>query len=338
MVLLLGDAPAAPASRLHRDRTDRDRRVMTGFADDLMDAFMGASQPDDDRLSAAGTKAGDLQRAVLALLREHQADGALPTSGRFIWYELEQRGVVDKTQARGHPGVRRGIDQDVSDAMTHLREQGIIPWDWIVDETRTLEVPRYAATVLDWHREAAEDEAESIDRWDGGPPPLILCESRSLAGVLRPVAYRYTAPAAATNGQCGGFLHTEVGPLLRDGGAGRHVLYLGDLDLAGDQIESNTRRVLYRYTRSLMWERLALTNAQADSYDLRRLAVVKRDRRYADGRPHEAIETEALSQTVLTGILTARLDELIPEPLTDVLEREDAQRQEVRALLDGGEQ
>ena len=144
-------------------------------------------------LSAPGSKAGRLPLAVLALLREHERSGALPTSGRFLWYELEQRGIVDKAQARWHPGVQRGIDQDVSDALTRLREDGLIPWAWIVDETRTLEVPRYAATALGWHRQAAEDEAEAIDRWDGGPPPLILCESRSLAGVLRPIAYQYTA-------------------------------------------------------------------------------------------------------------------------------------------------
>ena len=286
-------------------------------------------------LSAPGSKSGRLQRAVLALLREHERSGALPTSGRFLWYELEQRGIVDKTRARGHPGVRRGVDQNVADALTHLREAGVIPWAWIVDETRTLEVPSYAATVLGWHRQAAADEAEAIDRWDGRPPPLILCESRSLAGVLRPIAYRYTTPITATNGQVGGFLHTEVGPLLR--GGSRRVLYLGDLDLAGSQIEANTRRVLYQYSPGLAWERLALTGAQADAYDLRRLAIVKRDRRYTDGRPHEAIETEALSQPVLTGILTARLDGLMPEPLEAVLQREQAEREQVRALLNGSQ-
>jgi hypothetical protein len=36
-------------------------------------------------LSKEGTKAGDLQRACLKVLYEHQADGALPTSGRFIF-------------------------------------------------------------------------------------------------------------------------------------------------------------------------------------------------------------------------------------------------------------
>jgi hypothetical protein len=51
-----------------------------------------------------------------------------------------------------------------------------------------------------------------VDIWDGEAPPLVLCESRSLAGVLRPTAMRYLAPIASTNGQSGGFLRTDIGP------------------------------------------------------------------------------------------------------------------------------
>jgi hypothetical protein len=40
--------------------------------------------------------------------------------------------------------------------------------------------------------------------------------------------------------------------------------------------------------------------------------IVKHDHRYKDGRPHEAVETEALRQTVLIEILRDRLDELLP--------------------------
>jgi hypothetical protein len=142
--------------------------------------------------------------------------------------------------------------------------------------------------------------------------------------------YQYATPIAATNGQVGGFLHTNIAPLL---GKGRRVLYLGNLDLAGGQIEENTRRVLYQYDAGLEWERLALTDEQADAYDLRRLAIEKRDRRYADGRPHQAIETEALSQAVLTGILIDRLDELMPESLAAVLDRERREREELIGFL-----
>jgi len=169
-----------------------------------------------------GPKAGQLQRACLTLLQEHEADGALPTSERFLWYELVQRGVVDKNQARGKPGVRRGIDQDVSKALTQLRERGVVPWTWIVDETRSVAAWESAPTVAEFVARTVQQAR--IDCWGDEAPPFIICESRSLAGVLRNIASTYLCPIAATNGQVGGFLHTDVAPLLQEK---QRVLYWG---------------------------------------------------------------------------------------------------------------
>jgi len=56
------------------------------------------SNPDiESLLSKLSTKAGKLQRACLTLLNEHAGEGAIPTSGRFIFYELEGRGIIPKT-------------------------------------------------------------------------------------------------------------------------------------------------------------------------------------------------------------------------------------------------
>jgi len=77
-----------------------------------------------------------LQRACLELLREHERDeDGLPTNGRFVFYELEQRGIVPKH----YEGKRRQPRQDVSDALMHLRERGVIPWWWITDASRSLD-------------------------------------------------------------------------------------------------------------------------------------------------------------------------------------------------------
>ena len=65
--------------------------------------------------------------------------------------------------------------------------------------------------------------------------------------------------------------------------------YLGDLDLAGSHIEENTRRVLEREIGGeLRWERIALTKQAGRA--IRPAEIIKRDRRYKDGRPHEAVE------------------------------------------------
>jgi hypothetical protein len=248
---------------------------------------------------APTTKIGKLRAVLLDLLREHEADRALPTSARFLYYELVQRKQLSKEKT----GARRP-DQDLHDALTDIRESGQVPWDWIVDETRSLDAYTGYASVHDGVLERLP--YIRLNCWRGRAP-MILTESRSLAGVLREIVREYGCLIASTNGQCGGFLRTDIAPRLQPGDT---VLYLGDLDLSGDQIEANTRRVLEQAVGGpLQWERLALTREQVREHDLP--TITKRDRRYTDGRPHEAVETEALRQTVLTAILRDRLDELL---------------------------
>jgi len=273
--------------------------------------------------------AAALRAAVHQLLLEHDGDGDLPTSNRFLFYELVQRGILDKTKTRQ---TGRGADQGLSDASKWLRDEGLVPWGWIVDETRSLTEWEYADSVSTFVAESV-DRAR-IDCWANQPPPLIVCESRTFGGVLRRgLAADYLCPVTATNGQVGGFLHTNVVPILR--GGERRVLYIGDLDLAGDMIEANTQRVLVREAGEREWRRIALTAEQAQGRDLP--IVVKLDRRYRPPRRHEAIEVEALGQGVVTAIIRAALDELVPEPLADVHAREHHQRNKVRRSLAGGE-
>jgi hypothetical protein len=269
------------------------------------------------------TKIGELRDLLIALCQEHERDGALPTSARFLYYELVQRGQLSKKRT----GARRP-DQNLHDALFDIREDGRIPWDWIVDETRSLDDYTGYTSIKDGV--LSQLPYVRLDPW-GDRPPFILTESRSLAGVLRGIVSEYRALIVSTNGQCGGFLRTDIAPRLQPADA---VIYLGDYDLAGNQIEANTQRVLEREIDGrLQWERLALTEDQARGLP----RITKHDHRYKDSRPHEAVETEALSQTVLQDLLRARLDALLPEPLERVRVREERQRKQVAALLRRGD-
>jgi hypothetical protein len=262
-----------------------------------------------------------MREKVLEVLREHARDNTLPTSIRFVFYELEMRGAAQKKRVGGDDSERY-----VTAAATSLRNDGAVPWEWLVDETRSIEDYSGDASVL----QGVVDRLPYIrlDPWRGRPP-LVITESRSLAGVLRRIVDEYRVRIASTNGACSGFLVTKVAPVVR---SGDHVIYLGDLDIAGDQIEDHSRTVLEREVGSLEWERLALTREQVEEHDL--LSIVKRDRRYKGDRGvHEAWECEAISQRVLVDILTARLEELLPEPLERVHGREVRQRRKVATLL-----
>jgi hypothetical protein len=282
------------------------------------------------------SKIGRLRTALMYLIEEHRSDGALPTSVRFLFYELVARSIIGKEGERP--------DKIVSEALTDLRERGLVQWQDIVDETRSVEDFSGSTTV-------AEDllgflDIAQIDPWKG-EVPFLLTESRSLGGVLRGLVRDYRGRLAATNGQVGGFLHTDVGPRLK---VGDRVGYLGDLDLAGGDIETNTRSVLEEIVGGqLQWQRLALTRRQVETHNLP--VIIKRDKRFKEygERPrervltegaklkpgeHEAVETEALSQTLIVEIVRHWLDRYLPEPLERVLVRERRQRARLRQIIE----
>jgi hypothetical protein len=279
-----------------------------------------------DLMSSRDTDRGKLQRICLDLLREHQEQGddGLPTNNRFLAYELMQRGIIKK---RNEKGKRRG-DQNMHEALTHLRETGIVPWEWLDDESRVPinnpswgSLAEWATTMVEYVR---------LNPW-GGRPPKVITESRAVAGILRNLSDQYCFDVFPTGGQCGGFLRTVIAPELEPGD---RVFYTGDWDLSGGQIEANTRAVLERLIGGeLDWTRIALTETQVDRYHLRQWAITKFDRRYKPPRAHQAVECEALKQHIIVQIVRDQLNALLPEPLEDVLERESRQRRQIAAKL-----
>lgn len=287
-------------------------------------------------LAQRGSDKGRLQRWCLLLHGEHAAAGMLPTSARFLYYELVQRGVIPKQRVnRDGSRSKRRMDQDVSDALTDLRDAGLVAWPDIVDETRTVEQPEYAPDIQTHLGLAVEYYRR--DLWDGEQPPLIITESRSLKGVLRGLAYENLCPITSTNGQASGaLLANDVLPVLTDP---RPVLYLGDLDLSGGHIEASTRARLAALGAHVDdWTRVAITAEQVAERGLE--PVMKTDRRYRGGRAYEAWETEALGQAAVVEALRDALDGLradrgLPD-LADVRVRERQEQDEWRRRLARG--
>jgi len=270
------------------------------------------------------SKLGRVRTALMQLHAEHKRARTLPTSARFLYYELIARSVIRKDADY--------VTQLVSNALTQLRERELIPWDDIVDETRSIMRFTGSATVAeDWLRWLP---SARLDPWQHHGVPFLITESRSLAGVLRGLVSRYRARIASTNGQVGGFLHTDLGPELEPGDV---VGYLGDLDLAGHDIENHTQEVLEEIVGSpgLRWERLAITHEQVRRHRLP--TIIKIDQRFKGRRGrHEAVETEALSQSLIVEIVERWLQNLLPQPLEPLLQREQRERNRLRRLVQKG--
>jgi hypothetical protein len=204
-----------------------------------------------------------------------------------------------------------------------------VPWSWIVDETRF--VSDYSGWIDLTEGARSAIDGLRLDPWNGFAP-LILTESRSLAGTLRNLAYECRVLLAATNGACTGFFHTKLEPYCENIVS---VLYLGDHDIAGDDIEAHSRRTIEQLVREydpgfeIRWERIAVTEAQIALYGL--TPIEKTDARYKGGRRFHAVETEALSQKLILSLVREALETLLREPLSVTVAREE----EERAVLKG---
>jgi len=243
---------------------------------------------------------GIMRRNVLELIKQHRAAGTIPTSTRFLYYELVAKEIVSKEKNKS-----QRPDQPVSKALTELRGRGAVLWSEISDETR--DVSNYCGGTSIREELLECLEVCCLDYWDG-LAPLVLAESRSLRGVLIGLCSRYRVFIGSVNGQCAGYLHNNLTPLFANT-PDRPVLYFGDWDFSGGHIEANTRRVIeLNIGARVNWKRLALTEGQIDEYNLPVIQKFdNRTRKY-----HAAVETEALRQEIIVGILEKEFEVLVP--------------------------
>jgi hypothetical protein len=287
-------------------------------------------------LSPPNTKIGMLQRLAWDHLKNKDSNDEIPTSIRFVFYELEQASHLSKRTIRldGRPGKRKPAD-DLTEAITNLRNLDLVPWESLVDESRHVHRNPCWDTVADCM--ASMVDVATLDRFPGVPRPVILCESRGIGGILaRGVADEYCVNVVPCGGQTNGFLRTKAAPYLQ----GDVVpLYVGDFDLAGGDIEDNAKSVLEQALGHKLesWERLMLTGKQCKKLQRDGVEPVeKTDNRFKPARKYLAYEAEALGQNVVMDIIRKRLEAMAPEPLEAVLEREEEERQEFKVWLERG--
>src|SRR5262245_15581832 len=172
-----------------------------------------------------GTKKGrGMAKRSLDLIEAMHAtaEAAQPITGRGIGYKLFTAGLI--------PSMARNEMQKVYRLLKEARERGIIPWEWIVDETRSLErraswadPEAYARTVARSYRR---------DFWLQQPARVeVWSEKGTVRGVLAPVLDHYGVGFRVMPGFSSAT--TVYAAAQDDDGRDMLVLYIGDYDPSG---------------------------------------------------------------------------------------------------------
>jgi hypothetical protein len=178
-----------------------------------------------DEYSETGMKKGRgrAQRSLDLIDAMYEAaEAAQPITGRGIGYKLFAAGFI--------PSMDRSEMLRVYRLLREAREEDIIPWEWIVDETRRLErVPtwdspeQYARCVARSYR---------LDFWNDQPARVeVWSEKGTIRGVLQPVLDEYGVGFRVMHGFASATAVYDVAQ--DDDGRPLIALYVGDYDPSG---------------------------------------------------------------------------------------------------------
>jgi hypothetical protein len=199
---------------------------------------------------------GMAQRSLDLIEEMHAAaEAAQPITGRGIGYKLFAKGLI--------PSMAAAEMQRVYRLLRLAREQGAIPWEWIVDETRTMERVSTWDNPADYARCVARSYRR--DFWNQQPVRVeVWSEKGTVRGVLQPVLDHYAVGFRVMHGFGSATAVYEVVQGSADD-KGLLVLYVGDRDPSGmfmSQVDLPTRLSEYGAGENVALGRIALTPEQ----------------------------------------------------------------------------
>jgi hypothetical protein len=185
------------------------------------------------------------------------AEAAQPITGRGIGYKLFTAGLI--------PSMAKSEMQRVYRLLKEAREEGTIPWEWIVDETRALERTSTWANPAEYAKCAAQSYRR--DFWNQQPVRCeVWSEKGTVRGVLGPVLDEYAVGFRVMHGfSSATAVYDVVARSSGDNGKGLTALYVGDFDPSGlFMSEEDLPRRLFEYgaDENVQVRRIALTQEQ----------------------------------------------------------------------------
>jgi hypothetical protein len=213
-----------------------------------------------------------------------------PMSVRHAYYRAVVEGLVEKRDS----GYRK-----VQAAVLRLRRERRIPYDLVVDTTRWMRKPQTFASLEDVLRTTARTYRRNL--WlDSDWRLEVWCESESIAGVVHDVTWEWDVPLMPCKGFTSETFAYGAAEAWATDGRTPVVLYVGDFDPHGLEIENALRnRLAEFYGDDFLWTRLGITLDQVVALGLWDTGTEpKKDYGYPLAWEAEAIPAEHLRQLV----------------------------------------
>jgi hypothetical protein len=188
-----------------------------------------------------------LIEASYQILKEIQ-----PASVRAVCYRLFTMGII--------PNMSKGSTGKVSKQLVYARENGLIPWEWIVDETRSAETIQtwkdtssiIKAAVNGYRRDYWQDQPNRVEIWS---------EKGTVRGTVNPILEKYGVTFRAMHGYSSATVINNIADESNMSDKPLTAFYCGDFDPSGKHMSDiDLPARLLKYGGNLTIQRIALTD------------------------------------------------------------------------------
>jgi hypothetical protein len=257
------------------------------------------------------------------------AEAAQPITGRGIGYKLFTSGMIPSMETKSMQRVYRLLKE--------ARELGIIPWSWIVDETRQLEISSswndpeefLDCAFRSYRRDLWQDQPLRIEVWS---------EKGTIRGVLAPVLDKFGVGFRVMHGFASA---TTVYDIAQDdNGLPLIALYVGDYDPSGlfmSEVDLPGRLAKYGGDHVEL-VRIALKHgdlAQLPSFPASDKANDKRYRWFVDAYGDNCWELDAMDPNNLRERVRSEIHKNVePEAWSRGLRCADAEQESLRTFFE----
>jgi hypothetical protein len=263
-------------------------------------------------------------KSTIKLIEEMRkiAEEAHPISGRGVGYKLFTLNLISSMD--GMPKVYR--------ALVLAREDGVIPWQWIIDETRDPE----AVETWGSSAELARDFFYRRNLWQTQPKRVeVWSEKGTVRGVVWPVLAKFGVTFQVVHGFNSATKMWDVSQTYGNDDRPLVVLYIGDRDPSGMcMTEVDIPARLKRYGGNhIELKRIALTPEQTTSLPSFPATDKRKDPRYkwfVQNYGDRCWELDAMDPRQLRDLVEAEIKALIDPVLW--AEQEALQEQERRSI------
>jgi hypothetical protein len=251
-------------------------------------------------------------------------DVGRPMTVRQVFYQATVHGLVEKAET-GYSKVQTDL--------TLMRRDGVLPYDWLADNTRWQRKPRTFDSVEDALKETARFYRKNLWR-DADCYVEIWLEKDALAGAIYPITGMYDVPLMVARGYASlSFLYSAA-EFINTLDVPVFIYHLGDFDPSGvnacEKIEETLKEMAP--DADITFERIAVTQEQITHWELPTRPTKKSDSR-SKGFGNISVELDAIDPNASRALVQETIEQHLPADQFEILKAAEQSEREIISRL-----